>query len=137
MKRLKKFFSEETAQALVEFTLILPILILLIFGMIEFGWVFNAQLTLNSAAREGARTGAVLQTSGDERKNSVMAAVEETAQNSGLIILEEESTVTQEDDTEADIHNIVVSVKAEVTPLIGFFVHEKVVLSADATMRRE
>lgn len=36
-----------------------PILILLVLGIIEFGWLFNAQITLTSAAREGARVAVV------------------------------------------------------------------------------
>ena len=44
-------------QALVEFALIAPILILLVMGIVEFGRVFMAQQTITSASREGARTG--------------------------------------------------------------------------------
>jgi Flp pilus assembly protein TadG len=35
--------------------LIMPVLLLLIFGMIDFGRMLNAQITLTQAAREGAR----------------------------------------------------------------------------------
>lgn len=46
--------TEEGAAA-VEFALILPILALLIFGIIEFGFAFNTQISLTQAAREGVR----------------------------------------------------------------------------------
>ena len=39
----------------VEFALILPILILLVFGIYEFGRGYNAKVTLTHAAREGVR----------------------------------------------------------------------------------
>jgi Flp pilus assembly protein TadG len=39
--------------------LVLPILLLLVFGIIDFGRLFNAQLTLSAAAREGARWAAI------------------------------------------------------------------------------
>lgn len=39
----------------VEFALLLPILLLLAFGIIDFGRALNAQITLTQAAREGAR----------------------------------------------------------------------------------
>ncbi len=68
MKKWIKLRKNEDAQALVEFTLIFPILILLVLGMIEFGWLLNGKITLNSAAREGARVGAVLLSSDTERK---------------------------------------------------------------------
>jgi Flp pilus assembly protein TadG len=43
----------------VEFALLFPILLLLIFGMIDFGRALNAQITLTQAARTGARLAAV------------------------------------------------------------------------------
>lgn len=45
--------------AALEFALILPILVLLVCGIIEFGFVFQAQLALTHAAREGARIASV------------------------------------------------------------------------------
>ncbi len=45
--------------ALVEFAIILPLLILLIFGIIEFGRGYHAKTTLTHAAREGARVAAL------------------------------------------------------------------------------
>jgi Flp pilus assembly protein TadG len=39
----------------VEFALLLPVLLLLIFGIIDFGRAINDQITLTQAAREGAR----------------------------------------------------------------------------------
>ena len=38
-------------QTLVEFALTLPILLLLLFGIIEFGRIFQAWVTLQNAAR--------------------------------------------------------------------------------------
>jgi Flp pilus assembly protein TadG len=46
----------ERGASVVEFALILPILILLTFGMIEFGRAYQVQTTLSAAAREGARS---------------------------------------------------------------------------------
>ena len=42
-------------QSLVEMALVLPLLLLLVFGIIEFGRVFNAYIIVTNAAREGAR----------------------------------------------------------------------------------
>jgi Flp pilus assembly protein TadG len=47
--------------AAVEFALILPLVLLLVFGIIDFGRVLNLQITLTSAAREGARWAALRQ----------------------------------------------------------------------------
>ena len=45
----------ERGAAAVEMALILPVLLLLVGGIIDFGRAFNAQMTLTQAAREGAR----------------------------------------------------------------------------------
>ena len=50
--------SESGATA-VEFALILPLLILLVFGIVSFGFAFNRMQGLHAAAREGARLGSV------------------------------------------------------------------------------
>lgn len=39
----------------VEFAILLPVLILLLFGIVDFGRAINAQITITQAAREGAR----------------------------------------------------------------------------------
>jgi Flp pilus assembly protein TadG len=46
---------DERGAALVEFALVLPILVFLLFGIIEFGRLLNTQVMITSAAREGAR----------------------------------------------------------------------------------
>ncbi|MEI7743433.1 MAG: TadE family protein [Chloroflexota bacterium] len=44
-------------QALVEFTLVVPIFILLLAGMIDFGFGLYSYMSVQAAAREGARLG--------------------------------------------------------------------------------
>lgn len=44
---------------MTEFALVLPILALLLFGVIQFGLVFNNYLTMTDAVRAGARKAAV------------------------------------------------------------------------------
>lgn len=45
--------------AMVELVIILPILLMLLFGIVEFGVLFGRWQTLSNAAREGARTAVV------------------------------------------------------------------------------
>lgn len=49
----------ERGQTLVEFALVLPLLALLLFGVIQFGIVFNNYIDLTDAVRAGARKAAV------------------------------------------------------------------------------
>jgi len=51
--------DRERGAAAVEFALLLPVLLLLVFGIIDFGRALNAQITLTQAAREGARLAAL------------------------------------------------------------------------------
>lgn len=52
---LRRKIINQRGQAMVELALILPILLLLVFGIIEFGRIYATNLMLNNAAREGAR----------------------------------------------------------------------------------
>ncbi len=44
---------------MAEFVMVLPIFLLLVFAIIDFGMGFHAWLTVTNSAREGARLGAV------------------------------------------------------------------------------
>ena len=46
------------ASSLVEFAIALPLLVVLVVGIFDFGGAFNAKQELNNAVREGARFGA-------------------------------------------------------------------------------
>jgi Flp pilus assembly protein TadG len=48
----------------VEFVLVLPIFLILLFGIIDFGLGLRAYITLTNATREGARVGAVGEVAG-------------------------------------------------------------------------
>ncbi len=56
--------QHERGTSLVEFALILPLLMVLITGIIDFGRAYQTIVTLTNAAREGARVGATGATAG-------------------------------------------------------------------------
>ena len=68
------------AAAAVEFAVVVPILILLIFGMIEFSRLMMVEQVLTNAAREGARKASLPGTS----TSDVTTAVNTYMTNSGL-----------------------------------------------------
>lgn len=49
----------ERGAAAVEMAFVLPVLLLLIFGIIDYGRLLNAQIMMTEAAREGARVAAL------------------------------------------------------------------------------
>lgn len=73
--------KRRSGQTLVEFALTLPILLVLLFGIIEFGRIFQAWVTLQNSARAAARyattgqynvTAYPLRTDGNDDPNSVV-----------------------------------------------------------------
>ncbi len=53
----KKIRYEEGGGAGVEFGLVLPILLLILIAVIEYGWLMTTQIVLSNAVAEGARAG--------------------------------------------------------------------------------
>jgi Flp pilus assembly protein TadG len=76
--------SCESGQAVVELALVLPIMLLLLMGIVQFGSVFRDYIALTDATRAGARQGSVARSlSGtDQAKiDSVVATVQKAAVN--------------------------------------------------------
>lgn len=55
MHRLGRRHDEERGATAVEFALVIPILLVVVFGIINLGFVFAQQISLNNGARQGAR----------------------------------------------------------------------------------
>jgi Flp pilus assembly protein TadG len=70
--------SSQKGQSLTEFALALPILVLLLFAVIQFGIIFNNYVTLTDATRAGARKGAVGRQLTDP-SGAVVSAVRDSA----------------------------------------------------------
>lgn len=54
-----KLIKQQQGQSLVEFALLLPMLVVILFGTVEFGRLWMTMNVLTGAAREGARVAAV------------------------------------------------------------------------------
>lgn len=74
MRKVHMHRQREKGAAMVEFAIVLPVLLLLVFGIIEFGRAYNTQLTLTHAAREGVRAYAITQDQGEGENTAEMAA---------------------------------------------------------------
>jgi len=75
-------------QAMVEFAIIIPVLLLVLMTVLEFGFVFSHHITMEYATREGARMGAALANGSvtfdcDDVDDQIVAAVQRVLTASG------------------------------------------------------
>lgn len=56
---LKRLLKSRSGQSLVEMAIILPVLLMLIFGMVEFGRILSSYLIMENLSRDAARYGVV------------------------------------------------------------------------------
>jgi Flp pilus assembly protein TadG len=92
MKHISRCRNED-GQAITEFALILPILMALLLGIIQFGIIFNNYITLTDATRAGARKAAVSRFLGDSGA-SAKVTVENSAQGLDQSVLDPTINVT-------------------------------------------
>ena len=124
-----KFFKvlktkNEKGAAAVEFALILPILVIIVFGIFQFGIAFNNWISLTHAAREGARLAAVGQYTAQKVRDSAPSVQIQTINVTGLSGKIGESVTVQ----------VVGNVLNLEIPLIGNW---PVQLTSTAVMRKE
>lgn len=128
-----KLAKECKGQAMVELALILPILLLLIFGIVEFGRIFSTQLIVTSSAREAARKAAV----GASDMESILSA-ENTASvlDSTKMLL----TISPGESARSRGQEVTVHIEYPVkiyAPIISSLVGDPYTVSGEATMRVE
>lgn len=59
-RRSTSLSTRGRGQSLVEYAMTVPVFLLILLGMLEFGFAFSHHLTMEYSTREGARTGASL-----------------------------------------------------------------------------
>lgn len=121
------------AAAIVEFAVVLPLLLTLLFGIIQYGWVFMIRQTLQMAAREGCRL-SVLPTTVSPYTN-VTTRVTEVMATTGLTTY----TVTMTHATAGNpVETVQVSVPyADASLLAGWFGSSDFDLTGSCSMRKE
>lgn len=133
MKSLEKLKKNEMGQAVVEFVLILPLILVLLFGAIDAGWLLYAKISTTAAAREAARAVAVL----DETEYSTFQDVADA--NMTPVPGTESVIVLPETYTEGA--QVTVTVTTIVSPLVGFLptsiIPDFVTVGSQVSMRLE
>lgn len=54
-----RLFKQKKGQSLVETAIVLPLVLLLLMGIIDFGFLFNNYIIISNASREAARKGSL------------------------------------------------------------------------------
>jgi len=116
--------------AALEFGLILPLLMALLLGIIDYGYVFFVRLNMTNAAREGARVGVTRQDPPLASSDAIAAATT-YLQTAGITA---DVTATQPDDGTPEV-TVTVTIPNFV-PIIGF-VPTPDNMSVSSTMRWE
>ena len=133
MKILLRLNRSEKGQALVEFALVLPVLLILVLGSIDAGWLLYAKKSTVSAAREAARAVAVLDAT-EYAGFQGIADAKMTAVPGNEIVNVEPKVYTEG-------AQVIVIVTTNVSPLVGFLptsiIPNSVMIESQVSMRLE
>lgn len=125
---------DDSGASAVEFALLVPVILLLIVGFIQFGLIFSQWLQLEHAAREGARWAAL--------RNEASFVVERIAESApGLEITDADVTISPGDPVSAVPNTPITVSVSHTTPVLSgpmeAIIGEGIDLTARATQRVE
>ena len=138
-RRTEKGQRGEKGQALVEFALLVPIFLILLFAIVDFGMGFHSWITVTNSAREGARLGAVAGTEQQiiDRVHDTATLINEETNMDVLVTnaqgLPGESVVVQVDYD----YDLITPLASLVAFLTGDIIGPTLELSSTAEMRLE
>ena len=118
---------------MVEFAMIVPILLLIVVGIIEFGFMFSGFLTLTNASREAARAISL----GATDANAIQRAKDSSMQLDGtqmVVVIDPNSGTRQQ----GDMVTVTISYEYDfLTPFMEAILGSNFMLETDTTMRVE
>jgi Flp pilus assembly protein TadG len=125
--------KNERGQSMVEFAVMLPLLILIVMAILEFGMIMNSYLAINNAAREGARLGIVGGTDDQIRSIILSTSPSLTSQDLTIVITPDSLSRKSGDTLKITLHyNFHLTI-----PIISSLLNNLVVLNAVTSMRVE
>lgn len=130
---MKRILNNSKGQALVEMAFVLPILLMIVMGIVEFGRIFNAYLIVTNASREGARYASVNST--DLEVINAIETLTSTLNQSqmSISIYPDYGSRTSGNPVEVSIdYNIDI-----IAPIIGVILPDPFIVSSNTTMRVE
>ena len=145
---IKKIFRSPKAQSMVEMAIMLPLLLLILFAIIDFGRVFGAYMLIHDLARDGVRAGVVGATQ-TEIENQIVAndsflnIVPDRTSDSSTYLKDRKDVHIQPDESGGSRvvgNSLSVTINYDVdivTPIISSLVTDPFPISAHYTMRVE
>ncbi|MDF9406928.1 pilus assembly protein [Pelotomaculum isophthalicicum JI] len=133
MRQVGELIGDKRGQALVELALVLPLLIILLMGTMEFGRIFHSYLLITNASREGARAGITSQTDSE-----IITKVKDVAATLNLT----DAQITITPNQSARTRGVPLTVKVDysvnlITPVLDTIIPNPFPLSATTVMRME
>lgn len=128
-------------QGLLEFALVLPFLLVVLFGVFDLGRLYFSTIAITSAAREGAR---YLSVYPDDVSNSTpytntIGIAKLEAQNSGIILVDDNIHVfcqnTDSDDANCDSgHPAIITITHDFELILGWMLSSPISITRAAQM---
>ncbi len=119
------------AAAVVEMAVVLPILLTMLFGIIEFGWTFMIYQSITNAAREGCRVAVLEGSTESDIENRI-------SQYMTLVGLTNYQTEYQHATTEDPTESVIIRVPYSAVSLLGgYFGPTNFNIAGKACMRKE
>lgn len=133
-----KFIKKEHGQSIVEFAIVLPLLLLIVCAIIDFGWLFYNQLNLQNSVREGARFGAV-NAGNSDCIALTQAKINDVAVDSIKEVMNIDITFsTPLTPCDGDISVTVTSTIRILTPVLGiFYDNQEIIITSTVVMKAE
>jgi Flp pilus assembly protein TadG len=133
----------QRGQSMVEFALITPLFLILVLGIIDFGWGLRAYVTLTNASREGARYGVTLPTNASDQTSNIAAIKARVMDYSSGTIASADDVTVEYPNGLAGGNSVKVTAHHDyeyITPLGGmlsFLLPDPLPMSASSQMRIE
>lgn len=138
MWKLRKFYHNEDGQSMVELALTLPVLLILLCGILDFGWIYTNKLAVTYSSREGARYG-VINAAHSELDSIITSKVKSSSpeyMRQALVITT--SLTSPSDPRSGDVNVLVVYKFKMLTPFASVLTgSDEYSVSAQCTMKSE
>lgn len=136
---ISDFIKKQKGASAIEFAIVLPLFMVLVFGIIEFGVIMYDKAVITNASREGARFGILFDVA-DTSDAAIQAKVTEFINKTRLISLGGPAVhSTPAPITNGEYLSVTVRYPYDFLVLPGFIpgIPDSIMLSATTTMRME